>query len=430
MTVSTADPRSPLAGRRVVLGVTGGIAAYKAVEVCRRLVDAGALVSPVLTDGALRFVGATTFSALASEPVRTSLFDDADPIPHTRLGQGADVVVVAPATARLLADYAAGRSSRPAHRHPPRHPGPGGGGPGHAHRDVGAPGRAGEPRHPAPAGASASSRPRRGAWPAATSAPVAWPTRRDRRGRGRGRPRARRTSPASGCWSPPAAPASPSTRSASSATAPRASRATRSPPRPRRGARPSPWSPPPTGPLPPGVEVVRVETAAEMHRAVCRAGGPRRRGGHGRRGRRLPPGRGGRPQDQEGRGRARGPAGADRRHPRRPRRGASAQVRPWSASPPRPATWSPATPPTSCAARASTSSSPTTSAAPGAGFEHDTNRVVLVSRSGMHHDVPLSDKRTIARAVLDAVVALRRDDLAGAPDPVRPDPNPSKETNP
>jgi phosphopantothenoylcysteine decarboxylase / phosphopantothenate---cysteine ligase len=68
--------------------------------------------------------------------------------------------------------------------------------------------------------------------------------------------------------------------------------------------------------------------------------------------------------------------------------------------------------------------------APDAGFEHDTNRVVLVSRSGMHHDVPLSDKRTIARAVVDAVVALRRDDLAGAPDPVRPDPNPSKETNP
>ena len=56
-----------LAGRRVVLGVTGGIAAYKAVEVCRRLVDDGAFVSPVLTDGALRFVGATTFSALASE---------------------------------------------------------------------------------------------------------------------------------------------------------------------------------------------------------------------------------------------------------------------------------------------------------------------------------------------------------------------------
>lgn len=100
-----------LSGQRVVLGVTGGIAAYKAVEVCRRLVDAGAHVVPVMTAGAGRFLGATTLSALASEPVRTSLWDDADPIPHTRLGQGADVVVVCPATARLLADYAAGRSA-------------------------------------------------------------------------------------------------------------------------------------------------------------------------------------------------------------------------------------------------------------------------------------------------------------------------------
>ena len=56
----------PLDGRRVVLGVSGGIAAYKAVEVCRRLGDAGALVSPVLTPDALRFVGALTFSALAA----------------------------------------------------------------------------------------------------------------------------------------------------------------------------------------------------------------------------------------------------------------------------------------------------------------------------------------------------------------------------
>ncbi len=63
-----------LRGRRIVLGVTGGIAAYKAVEICRRLVDAGAHVSPVLTDDAQRFVGALTFSALASEPARTSLF--------------------------------------------------------------------------------------------------------------------------------------------------------------------------------------------------------------------------------------------------------------------------------------------------------------------------------------------------------------------
>lgn len=100
-----------LAGSRIVLGVTGGIAAYKAVEVCRRLVDEGAHVVPVLTAGARRMVGETTFSALASEPARTSLWDDPrSPIPHTDLGRGADAVVVAPATARLLADYRTGRS--------------------------------------------------------------------------------------------------------------------------------------------------------------------------------------------------------------------------------------------------------------------------------------------------------------------------------
>ncbi|MHB8328758.1 MAG: bifunctional phosphopantothenoylcysteine decarboxylase/phosphopantothenate--cysteine ligase CoaBC [Acidimicrobiales bacterium] len=99
-----------VAGRRVVLGVTGGIAAYKAVEVCRRLVDAGAHVAPVMTEDATRFIGEVTLSALASEPVQRSLWDEADPIPHTRLGQGADIVVVVPATARFLACYAHGIS--------------------------------------------------------------------------------------------------------------------------------------------------------------------------------------------------------------------------------------------------------------------------------------------------------------------------------
>jgi len=100
----------PLTGRRIVLGVSGGIAAYKAVDLCRRLVDAGAWVAPVLTPDASRFVAPLTFSALASEPARTSLWDAPEPIPHTRLGQGADVVVVAPATARVIGAYAAGIS--------------------------------------------------------------------------------------------------------------------------------------------------------------------------------------------------------------------------------------------------------------------------------------------------------------------------------
>lgn len=146
VTVRPADRLQPddrlraLRGARVVLGVSGGIAAYKAIEICRLLVDAGAHVSPVLTKGALRFVGAATFSALASEPAETSLFGGAHPIPHTRLGQGADLVVVAPATARLLGLYAAGISSdllgatllaACARARLPRH----------AYRDVGAPGR-------------------------------------------------------------------------------------------------------------------------------------------------------------------------------------------------------------------------------------------------------------------------------------------------
>jgi phosphopantothenoylcysteine decarboxylase/phosphopantothenate--cysteine ligase len=100
-----------LGGRRVVLGVTGGIAAYKAIEVCRRLVDAGAHVAPVLTEDALRFVGRTTFDALGSEKAHTSLWDDDDPIPHTSLGQRADLILVAPATARLIGTYAAGISN-------------------------------------------------------------------------------------------------------------------------------------------------------------------------------------------------------------------------------------------------------------------------------------------------------------------------------
>jgi phosphopantothenoylcysteine decarboxylase/phosphopantothenate--cysteine ligase len=72
--------------------------------------DAGAHVAPVLTEDATRFIGPLTFSAVASEPARTSLWDSPEPIPHTRLGQTADLIVVAPATAGLLGSYAAGIS--------------------------------------------------------------------------------------------------------------------------------------------------------------------------------------------------------------------------------------------------------------------------------------------------------------------------------
>ena len=91
-----------LAGRRVVLGVAGGIAAYKAVEVCRRLVDAGAHVTRAHRS---RDQVRRTAHVLGPgvEPAQTSLLDGPEPIPHTRLGQPADVIVVAPATARIIA---------------------------------------------------------------------------------------------------------------------------------------------------------------------------------------------------------------------------------------------------------------------------------------------------------------------------------------
>ncbi len=98
----------PLAGKHVVLGVSGGIAAYKSVELLRRLMDLGADVTPVLTRSALEFVGAPTFRALSGRDPLLDLFAAEEPIPHTRLGQGADLVLVAPATANLLAKFAAG----------------------------------------------------------------------------------------------------------------------------------------------------------------------------------------------------------------------------------------------------------------------------------------------------------------------------------
>jgi phosphopantothenoylcysteine decarboxylase/phosphopantothenate--cysteine ligase len=102
---------SALTGKHIVVGVSGGIAAYKSVELCRLLRDAGAHVAPIMTSDAEHFIGKATLSALASEPVHTSLWDDTDPIPHTRLGQSADLIIVVPATARVIGAYAAGISS-------------------------------------------------------------------------------------------------------------------------------------------------------------------------------------------------------------------------------------------------------------------------------------------------------------------------------
>jgi phosphopantothenoylcysteine decarboxylase/phosphopantothenate--cysteine ligase len=93
---------------RVVLGVSGGIAAYKAVELLRRLTESGHEVRVVPTAAALRFVGAPTWAALSGAPVTNSTWDEVHDVPHVRIGQAAELVVVAPATADLLARAAHG----------------------------------------------------------------------------------------------------------------------------------------------------------------------------------------------------------------------------------------------------------------------------------------------------------------------------------
>ena len=95
---------------RILLGVAGGIAAYKAAELLRRLKEAGHDVTVVPTEAALRFVGAPTWAALSGHPVATDVFTDAEAVPHVALGRHADLVMVAPATADLLARAATGRA--------------------------------------------------------------------------------------------------------------------------------------------------------------------------------------------------------------------------------------------------------------------------------------------------------------------------------
>lgn len=95
---------------RVVLGVAGGIAAYKACSLLRLLSEAGHDVTVVPTAAALRFVGAPTWAALSGKPVSTDVWTDVHEVPHVRLGQEADLVVVAPATADLLAKAATGQA--------------------------------------------------------------------------------------------------------------------------------------------------------------------------------------------------------------------------------------------------------------------------------------------------------------------------------
>ena len=100
------DPASP----QVILGVSAGIAAYKACELLRRLTESGHRVRVIPTPDALRFVGEPTWAALSGQPVTTDVWTGVDEVPHVRLGQSAGLVVVAPATADLLARASAGRA--------------------------------------------------------------------------------------------------------------------------------------------------------------------------------------------------------------------------------------------------------------------------------------------------------------------------------
>ena len=100
-----------LTGRRVLLAVTGGVAAYKSAILARRLVERGAELKVMLTDSALEFIGAQTFAAITGEQPHTSLFGRPDVSPHTDLARWCELVVVAPATAATIGKVAAGLSS-------------------------------------------------------------------------------------------------------------------------------------------------------------------------------------------------------------------------------------------------------------------------------------------------------------------------------
>ncbi len=102
-----------LAGRRIVLGITGGVAAYKAAYLARRLIEDGAEVRVVMTRSATQFVGAQTLAAITGTQPVVDLFGDDDVSPHTTLARWADTVVIAPATAATIARLAAGLSEDP-----------------------------------------------------------------------------------------------------------------------------------------------------------------------------------------------------------------------------------------------------------------------------------------------------------------------------
>jgi phosphopantothenoylcysteine decarboxylase/phosphopantothenate--cysteine ligase len=110
--MTTAPPIPSLHGRRILLGVTGGIAAYKAADLTRRLVESGAEVQVVMSEAAKHFVGAATFQALSGKPVRDSLWDAQaeSAMGHIELARWPDLILIAPATADVIARLAQGRA--------------------------------------------------------------------------------------------------------------------------------------------------------------------------------------------------------------------------------------------------------------------------------------------------------------------------------
>lgn len=108
--VAPLTPRRPWQGRKVLLGVAGGIAAYKSVQIARDLSQLGATVDVILTSSAREFVGAVTFEAVTGRPVHTELIASGSALDHIKLARNCDVVCVAPATADLLARAAGGRA--------------------------------------------------------------------------------------------------------------------------------------------------------------------------------------------------------------------------------------------------------------------------------------------------------------------------------
>ena len=301
-----ADARSDVRQPRVVLGVAGGIAAYKSADLLRRLTESGHDVRVVPTASALRFVGAPTWAALSGHPVATDVWDDVHEVPHVRIGQEADLVLVAPATANLLARAAHGLADDLLTNVLLTARCPVVMAPGDAHRDVGARRHAGQRRDAAP---SRRDRPRARGRTAHRSRHRQGPAARARRAR-RGRPprprprrvarllpdlTGRRLVVSAGGTREPVDPVR-FLGNRSSGRQGYALAATAA----ARGADVVLVAANVALPDPAGVKVVPVGTAAELHDAVLGPLARRRRRRHGRGRRRLPAHRGRQRQAQEG----------------------------------------------------------------------------------------------------------------------------------